>query len=177
MTEIEVRIDEDRLVETARSLVDIPSPTGDEAAMAERMQEIFEGMGLPVTWQEVEDERPNVIGIWEGSGGGKTLMFNGHMDTSYSGREPHLRPIPGFQPSSFVSDGRIYGLGIANMKGALAAYVEAVRTLQDAGARLKGDIMLAAVVGEIEKTQWGEEFRGKDYRCLLYTSPSPRDRS
>ena len=162
--ELKLRIDTTRLVETASSLVDIPSGTGAEQGMAERMQEIFEGMGLPVTWQEVEDERPNVIGIWEGTGGGKTLMFNGHMDTSYSGREPHLRSIPGFQPRAFVEGGRIYGLGIANMKGALAAYVEAVPSLQDAGAQLRGDIMLAAVVGEIEKTQWGEEFRGKDYR-------------
>ena len=50
------------------------------------------------------------------------------------------------------------------MKGALACYVEAVRALQAAGVRLKGDVLIAAVVGEIEKTQWGEEFRGKEYR-------------
>jgi acetylornithine deacetylase/succinyl-diaminopimelate desuccinylase-like protein len=91
-------------------------------------------------------------------------MFNGHMDTSYSGREPWLAGIPGFQPEGFVKDGRIYGNGISNMKGALACYVEAVRALQDAGARLKGDVMIAAVAGEIEKTQWadaqGAEFRG-----------------
>jgi acetylornithine deacetylase len=63
-----------------------------------------------------------------------------------------------------VRDGRIYGLGISNMKGALACYVEAVRSLQDAGVRLRGDVMIAAVCGEIEKTQWadaqGAEFRG-----------------
>ena len=80
-------------------------------------------------------------------------MFNGHMDTSYSGREPWLAGIPGFQPEGFVKDGRIYGNGISNMKGALACYVEAVRALQDAGVRLKGDVMIAAVAGEIEKTQ------------------------
>jgi acetylornithine deacetylase/succinyl-diaminopimelate desuccinylase-like protein len=50
------------------------------------------------------------------------------------------------------------------MKGALACYVEAVRALIDAGLRLRGDVIVAAVVGEIEKTQWGEEFRGRDYR-------------
>jgi acetylornithine deacetylase len=91
-------------------------------------------------------------------------MFNGHMDTSYSGREPWLAGIPGFQPEGFVQDGRVYGNGISNMKGALACYVEAVRSLQDAGVRLRGDVMIAAVCGEIEKTQWadaqGAEFRG-----------------
>jgi len=86
------------------------------------------------------------------------------MDTSYSGREPWLRSVPGFQPQPFVQDGRLYGLGISNMKGALACYVEAVRALQDAGVRLKGDVLIAAVCGEIEKTQYrdatGAEFRG-----------------
>ena len=83
-------------------------------------------------------------------------MFNGHMDTSYSGREPWLADVPGFQPSAFVEDGRLYGLGISNMKGALACYVEAVRALQDAGVRLRGDVLIAAVCGEIEKTQYGD---------------------
>src|SRR5206468_5890057 len=95
---------------------------------------------------------------------GPTLMLNGHLDTSYSGREPWLAGIPGFQPEAFVRDGRIYGLGISNMKGALACYVEAVRALLDAGVRLRGDLLVAAVCGEIEKTQWGEEFRGREYR-------------
>jgi acetylornithine deacetylase/succinyl-diaminopimelate desuccinylase-like protein len=89
-------------------------------------------------------------------------MFNGHMDTSYSGREPDLRGI-GFRPDPVLRDGRIYGLGISNMKGALACYVEAVRAVQDAGVRLRGDVIIAAVVGEIEKTQWGED-RGKGFR-------------
>jgi acetylornithine deacetylase/succinyl-diaminopimelate desuccinylase-like protein len=90
-------------------------------------------------------------------------MLNGHMDTSYSGREPWLRHVPGFQPSPFVEDGRLYGLGISNMKGALACYVEAVRALGDAGLRLAGDVLIAAVCGEIEKAQHGEA-EGAQYR-------------
>jgi acetylornithine deacetylase len=131
--------------------------------MAELMVSLYEPMGLHVQWQQVEENRANAIGIWEGVGGGKSLMFNGHMDTSYSGREPWLKDVPGFQPSAFVKDGRLYGLGISNMKGALACYVEAVRTLQDAGVRLQGDVMIAAVCGEIEKTQQGD-FIGAQYR-------------
>lgn len=162
--DILAKISEERLVSNACSLVDISSPTGSEQDMGERMREIFLDMGLQVQWQQVEDGRPNVLGIWEGAGSGTSLMFNGHMDTSYSGQEPHLRGIPGFQPTAAVRDGRIYGLGISNMKGALACYVEAVSALLDAGVRLRGDVMIAAVTGEIEKTQWGEEFRGKEYR-------------
>ena len=120
-------------------------------------------MGLQVQWQQVEDGRANVLGIREGSGGGPSLMFNGHMDTSYSGREPWLAGVPGFQPAAFVEDGSLYGLGISNMKGALACYVEALRALADAGVTLRGDCMIAAVCGEIEKTQYGDA-QGAQYR-------------
>ena len=159
-----IQVDVERLVATASSLIDIHSFTGDEEAMARRMVELYEELDLQVQWQQVEDNRANALGTWAGAGGGKSLMFNGHMDTSYSGREPWLSDVPGFQPKAFQRDGRLYGLGISNMKGALACYVEAVRTLQDAGVRLKGDVLIAAVAGEIEKTQYldatGGEFRG-----------------
>lgn len=157
-------VDAERLVDVACSLVDIPSPTGSEQAMAERVREICEEIGLAVSWQEVEDGRPNVLATLPGTGGGQTLMFNGHMDTSYSGREPHLRGKAGFQPSATVSDGLIWGLGITNMKGAIACYLEAVRAIKEAGLVLRGDVQVAAVVGEIETAQWGEEFRGAQYR-------------
>ncbi|MFN2469588.1 MAG: M20 family metallopeptidase, partial [Gaiellaceae bacterium] len=163
-TDLTSHVREDRLVALAVDLVSVPSPTGREQAMGERMRDELESAGLRMQWQEVEDGRANVLGTWPGTGGGPTLMFNGHLDTSYSGREPWLQGIPGFQPEGFERDGRIYGLGISNMKGALACYVEAVRALQDARVRLQGDLIVAAVVGEIEKTQWGEDFRGKQYR-------------
>jgi acetylornithine deacetylase len=157
-------IDRDRLVELAIRLVSIPSFTGSEQACAEAVRDVLEEMGLHVQWQQVEDGRANVLGTWAGSGSAPSLMFNGHLDTSYSGREPWLQGIPGFQPQGFEQDGRIYGLGISNMKGAVAAYIEAVRALQDQGVRLKGDVLIAAVAGEIEKTQQGDaqgaEFRG-----------------
>ena len=159
----EVAIDRDRLVEWASLAIGTPSFTGDEHAMAELMRETFLDLGLQVQWQQVEDGRANVLGTLPGAGGGPSLMFNGHMDTSYSGREPWLRHVPGFQPSAFVEDDRLYGLGISNMKGALACYVEALRALADAGIRLRGDLLVAAVCGEIEKTQFGEA-QGSEYR-------------
>ena len=147
-----MKIDRERLVETASRMIDVHSFTGDEQGMAELMAAIYESMGLQVQWQQVEEGRANALGTWPGTGGARSLMFNGHMDTSYSGREPWLRNVPGFQPEAFERDGRLYGLGISNMKGALACYVEAVRALQDAGVRLRGDVLIAAVSGEIEKT-------------------------
>ena len=158
-----VTVDRERLVQTASALIAIPSFTGDEQAMAEHMRGVLETLGLSVQWQQVEEGRANVLGIRPGAGGGPSLMFNGHMDTSYSGKEPWLAGVPGFQPEPFQRDGRLYGLGISNMKGALACYVEALNALTDSGVRLKGDVMIAAVCGEIEKTQQGEA-QGAAYR-------------
>jgi acetylornithine deacetylase len=160
---VAVEIDRARLVELATRFVSVPSFTGSEEAMAQVVREVLEDIGLHVQWQQVEEGRANVLGTWAGAGGGPTLMFNGHLDTSYSGREPWLQGIPGFQPDGFERDGQIYGLGISNMKGALACYVEAVRGLQEAGLRLRGDVLIAAVAGEIEKTQQGDA-QGPQYR-------------
>jgi acetylornithine deacetylase len=157
-------IDRSRLVDLALRLVSTPSFTGSEEAAAVLVRDELQSSGVATQWQQVEDGRANVLGTWAGAGGGPTLMFNGHLDTSYSGHEPWLEGIPGFQPEGFERDGRIYGLGIANMKGALACYVEAVRALRDADVRLRGDVVVAAVAGEIEKAQGagaqGAEFRG-----------------
>jgi acetylornithine deacetylase len=156
-------IDERRLVDLAIRLVSTPSFTGSEEAAAQLVRDELGLLGLQVQWQQVEEGRANVLGTWPGVGGGPTLMFNGHLDTSYSGREPWLQGVPGFQPAGFERDGRIYGLGISNMKGAVACYVEAVRSLIEDGARLHGDVMIAAVAGEIEKTQEGDA-QGAEYR-------------
>jgi acetylornithine deacetylase/succinyl-diaminopimelate desuccinylase-like protein len=159
----ELAINRDRLVEWASKAISIPSFTGSEEEMARFVEQTFEELGLRVQWQQVEEGRANVLGTLSGAGGGPALMFNGHMDTSYSGREPWLAHVPGFQPEPFVREGRLYGLGISNMKGALACYVEAVRALVDAGVRLQGDLLVAAVCGEIEKAQYGEA-QGAEYR-------------
>jgi acetylornithine deacetylase/succinyl-diaminopimelate desuccinylase-like protein len=156
-------VDEKEIVAMGCDVVNIPSPTGEELEMGRYMRSTLEALGLKVTWQEVEDGRPNVIGLWEGSGQGKRLMFNGHMDTSNTGREAFLTGI-GYKPHAIVKNGMIYGLGIYNMKGALVCYTHAVKALQRAGIKLRGDILIAAVTGEIEKTQVGDEFVGKEYR-------------
>jgi acetylornithine deacetylase len=157
---------EDEIVAMSAEVINIPSPTGEELQMAQYMQSALQTIGLDITWQEVEEGRANVVGRWKGSGGGKNLMFNGHMDTSNTGQEEFLSGI-GYKPHAVVKDGFIYGLGIYNMKGALVCYTNAVKALQRAGVRLKGDVIIAAVAGEIEKTQWGE-FKGKEYRGYGY---------
>jgi acetylornithine deacetylase len=157
------QIREDEIVTMACDVVNIPSATGEELEMGRYMRRALEEAGLTVTWQEVEEGRANVVGLWEGAGNGSSLMFNGHMDTSNSGRETFLTGL-GYKPKAVIRDGMIYGLGIYNMKGALVCYTQAVKALMRVGIKLDGDVTIAAVVGEIEKTQWSDEFVGKEYR-------------
>ena len=156
-------VHEKEIVQMCCDVINIPSPTGYELEMGKYMRRAFEETGLRVTWQEVEEGRANVIGQWEGAGNGKNLMFNGHMDTSNTGQETFLTGI-GYKPNAVVKNGMIYGLGIYNMKGALICYTQAVRALQRAGIKIDGSITIAAVAGEIEKTQFGDDFHGKEYR-------------
>jgi acetylornithine deacetylase len=155
-------VDRDRLVATASDLVAISSPTGREEEAARYLAAALRDAGMEASVQDIEAERANAVGRLPGRGAGPSLMFNGHLDTSYSGDEPWLTG-PGYRPAPLLRDGAIVGLGIMNMKGAVACYVEAVRALRDAGATLEGELIVAGVAGEIEKTEWGE-YRGSQYR-------------
>jgi acetylornithine deacetylase len=155
-------VKEEEIVAMACDVINIPSPTGEELQMAHYMRNALQQLNLNITWQEVEEGRANVVARWIGGGHGKNLMFNGHMDTSNTGQEEFLTGL-GYKTNAVVKNGFVYGLGIYNMKGALVCYTHAVKALQRAGVKLKGDIIIAAVAGEIEKTQWGE-FKGKEYR-------------
>ncbi len=145
------QLDRERLIDLARSVAEIVSITGEEKAVAEYLGAEFEKLGMEVNYQEVEEGRPNVIGTLKGSGGGPTLMFCAHMDHFDNPQE------------TVVTNDRIYGRGLVNMKCAFPCYMMAVEMLRKAGARLKGDLIISGVVGEIEKAQVGR-FQGKTYR-------------
>jgi len=145
------QVDRNRIVELACNLANIVSITGEEEEVAKYLGGEFEKLGMEVEYQYVEDARPNVIGRLKGSGGEATLMFNAHMDHFDNPQE------------TIVEDDRIYGRGLVNMKAAFPCYIEAVAALQKAGVKLKGDLIIAGVVGEIEKAQVGR-FQGKTYR-------------
>ena len=145
------QVDRQRVIELACNLANIVSITGEEEEVARYLGSEFDKLGMNVEYQYVEDGRPNVIGRLKGSGGGATLMFNAHMDHFDNPQE------------TVVEDDRIYGRGLVNMKAAFPCYIEAVAAIQKAGAKLRGDLIIAGVVGEIEKAQIGR-FQGKSYR-------------
>ena len=85
--EILKNIDEKELKDLVLDLVNIPSPTGSELNMGLFVSNKLKQMGMDVIWQEVEEGRPNVIGILRGNGTGPTLEFDGHLDVSFSGKK------------------------------------------------------------------------------------------
>jgi acetylornithine deacetylase len=116
----------------------IPGAPG-EGEIAAFIASWLEQAGLEVHIDEVLPNRPNVTGIARGSGGGKTLLFNGHMDVvSAAGID---KP---FQPQ--VKDGRLYGRGAYDMKGGLAACMLAAAATKE--TNLRGDVILSAVIDE-----------------------------
>lgn len=90
------------------------------------------------------DGRYNVYATFPG-GSGKSLMFNGHIDTMPPGDE-RLWETPPLQPS--IRDGKLYGLGVCDMKGGLMAASMAVKLLQDAEIPLPGNVVITSVVDE-----------------------------
>jgi len=142
-------------------MIDIRSPTGSEAGMADYLVDRLSRAGLDARLQPVDEGRPNAVAHLPGRGDGLNLLFTGHMDTSYSGDEEHLQG-EGFRPNGIYRDGWIWGLGASNMKSGLAGLVVAIEALAKSGTVLPGDVSLGAVVGEIEKIQI-EEFRGREY--------------
>ncbi len=160
-------LDRDELAQLGCDLVNIPSPTGEEKGIAEFILDWFKANGLKSVRQEVEVDRPNAIGILKGDGTGLSLGFNGHMDTSFTGTDEDLRMVANVEPESelkgSIKDGKVRGLGISNMKGGVAAFMMAGKALKKSGIKLKGDLILAAVVGEISRTPIGP-WQTKQYR-------------
>lgn len=154
-------VDRPYVRDMTRDLVNIPSPTGQEAAIAQYYAARLRELGLEVEFQEVEADRSNVIGRYRGRGGGKTVLLCGHFDTSTTPQD--TVPGPGHAPRYVEEDGWAYGLGISNMKNALAVYAGAVRAIVDSKTSINGDIVIGAVVGEIEKAPV-DKYKGRDYR-------------
>jgi acetylornithine deacetylase len=142
---IQARIDPAEVIDLARELVKIPSYTTDETPVAEFLHRYLQKEGFESRLQEVDPGRFQTIARLPGTGGGTSLMFDGHID---------IDPIPGgwvrdpWTPT--IEGDRFYGAGIYNMKGGDTAMIMAAVAARRAGVRLRGDVLLACVVGELQ---------------------------
>ena len=142
------QVDEKAIVDLAGELIKIPSFKLEETPVATFLADFFGSRGYKVDLQDVEPGRFQTIATLEGTGGGPSLMLNGHTDINSLTRRWRRDPwVP------VVEGDRLYGHGVQNMKGGLASIIMAAEAVRQAGVRLKGDLVVACVVGE---TQGGE---------------------
>ncbi len=142
---VDNQVKERLVVSFARKLLDIPSFKTEETRIARFLARFFKSRGYGVDLQEVDPGRYQVIATLKGSGGGKSLMLNGHIDMDPLSMGWKRDPW-----TSSVEGDRLYGAGIYNMKGGITSIVMAAEALRRAKAPLKGDLMVACVVGELQ---------------------------
>ncbi len=116
----------------------VPGSPG-EAEIAHYIAHWLERAGVEVELIESVSGRPNVVGIARGTGGGKTLLLNGHMDTVGAAGMPHPH-------EPMIKDGRLHGRGAYDMKGGLAACMIAIAVAKK--QRLRGDVIFMGVMDE-----------------------------
>ncbi len=116
-----------------------------EADLARFMVAEMGANGMQADLSPVPGGRFNAIGTLKGAGGGKSLLFNGHLDTNPVTGDWSVDPWGGHYDDDFI-----FGIGVSNMKSGDAAAFMAVKLLSDAGVRLRGDVILEFVVGELQ---------------------------
>ena len=139
-------IDSAALVERASRLIATPTtnPPGNESALAESLADELRQLGIETTIVPLGPGRSSVVGRLRGRGNRPALVLSGHLDTVPPGHVGWTRDP--FAPT--VVNGRLYGLGSADMKGAVAAMVEAAAALRRSEAVLQGDLLLAFTADE-----------------------------
>lgn len=174
---MQVKIEQEQLVSLVQDLIRIDSvnPNLDaegagERKIAEYLSARLAASGLEVQVQELGETAVNVIATLRGSGGGRSLMLNGHMDT-VSARRMAIDP---FEPK--LADGKLYGRGSQDMKGSLGAMIAAVEAVRQAQVPLAGDVILAFVADE-EYKSIGTEALVEDCRAdaAIVCEPSGLD--
>jgi len=136
-------IEAEALIAFTREVARIPSVHGAEKAIGEAFATHMQSLGLETQQIDVERDRFNVLGWLRGTGGGHSLTLNGHLDT--------VPDVLGWTKDPYggvLERGRIYGHGLSNMKASDTAMVHAAGAIRRAGVRLRGDLLVALVVGE-----------------------------
>lgn len=162
--DVVARIDPQEVVDLALALGNIDSPTGSEGPAGEFVYQWLLDNGFSPRRYALVEDRINVSATLDGTGGGYSLIFNSHLDTTlrpdavWSAKDPK-DPL---YHSAWVDGEDIYGDGVVNDKGPMAAFLVAAKAIKEAGYPLKGDLIVSGVAGEISREPV-EEWQGPAY--------------
>jgi acetylornithine deacetylase/succinyl-diaminopimelate desuccinylase-like protein len=162
--DVVARIDPAEVVDLALTLGNIDSPTGAEGPAGQFVFDWLTLHGFAPRKIGLTEERFNVAATLGGMGGGQSLMFNAHLDTTlrpdaiWSARDPN-DPL---YHSAWVEGDEIFGDGVVNDKGPMAAFMVAAKAIRESGIELQGDLWVTAVAGEISREPI-DEFQGPGY--------------
>jgi acetylornithine deacetylase len=158
----EIDANKERAIAFLQSMVSIPSVTGDEAAIQKFVSDHMKSIGFSVdtwetNWEALKkhpgyrpvdrgyEGRPNIVGTLKGTGGGRSLLLNGHTDVIPVAKGEGWSDDPW---SAKIKNGRIYGRGACDMKSGVASHILAVEYLKKLDLTPKGDVMINVVVDE-----------------------------
>jgi acetylornithine deacetylase len=119
---------------------------GGEGEVSKFVARVYEETGCEVDLFAVEPGRENAVGVLKGTGGGRSLIYNGHVDVVPPGDAANWKSGSPF--SGKIDADRVWGRGATDMKGGVLAQAFAAQALVRAGYRLEGDLILEAEVGE-----------------------------
>jgi acetylornithine deacetylase/succinyl-diaminopimelate desuccinylase-like protein len=155
------RIEENELVELAVGLGNVTAPSGYEQPLADYVEEWLKKQEFHCFQQNLCEGRSNTVGVLRGRGGGKTLIFNSHLDSDMG-----IPALPGAPtppgPKIRIEGRRIFGKTVQNDRGPMAAFMIAAKAIKDAHIGMRGDIIMTMVVGEIGMGPV-DEFQGPKY--------------
>lgn len=153
---------EQKYIDKLQKIVQHNSTQGNEKAVQELIASYLHELGLEVDMWDLNSERlkkhpyfysnreqfqhsPNVVGILKGTGDGKSIILNGHIDVVPEGDHTQWNEHP---YGGKVIDGKMYGRGVTDMKGGNIALLMAIEAIKSLGLRLKGDVIFQSVVEE-----------------------------
>jgi acetylornithine deacetylase/succinyl-diaminopimelate desuccinylase-like protein len=161
--------DREEVAELALRLGNTYGPVGHEQATAEVVKAWYADSGMTSELVQLSDDRANVVAVVPGAGGGRSLLFNAHLDTEASGPDyDNLMAVPDPNRVGAWREGdRLFGHTVLNDRGCMAIMMVAGRALARAGTPLRGDVLLTSVAGEtghapVDEYQ-GERYEGKGY--------------
>jgi acetylornithine deacetylase/succinyl-diaminopimelate desuccinylase-like protein len=147
----QIAIDRGELIKLTLDLCNIESPAGHEAEVGNFVFDWMRKEGFEPRKIGMFPDRFNVLGTLSGRGDGYSLIFNSHLDTgrSKADRWSIRDPDAAINHGAWLEEETLFGEGVVNDKGPMAAFLLAAKALKKSGKTLRGDLLLSAVPGEI----------------------------